>query len=772
MRIKEISTLVGAGILSLAAVLVLETGGSKHADAEALASLDFEDTSSLIEYSFPAPTAEPPAKPGEAAAAEPAPVEPVDTDPATAATDAASKLKEMLFDAAKGGDEEADSAPAAEPAEPALAEGSTPAPAGGAEPTPTGGASTPLAGIADPVEEPADGTSPVELPDATTPATGATPAPEGDLSDNFLKAVAAATDKATGDATAEAGAGEEGAAQPSIIEETPDGFWLKSAKLNDVFQHLAQLADMQYFHNTELEAPNFVVTGQLMNDDPINQMEELALMYGITIHQKGNTVYALNSAQLSQLPTEPFRYQLKYLRPKDIEQIKLILQPFLTPGSGIIEYETKTNTLIVMDNSRKLDALAIFLDQIDQPKQQIAIETRILRVSSSSRNRIGVDWNAVLGEGIEFSGASSLNALFNLPELDTVTQVLTATGTGTPLQVVKNNLNYDYTSDRTKTNNEANLVLNPLQLSAVLRALNAGGLAEQESSPTLIAEDNEEGLISIIDRIPIITSTISETSAGQNITEEVRYKIDEEDPAGNPSDTREVGVSVAVTPTILPDNTIRMSLRPRSAQVVDYVEGPTGNLYPRVNESTVTTTARVPNGHSLLIGGFYEEISSDKTNKVPVLGDIPAVNLLFKSTDTEKEHTSLVFIVTPKLYRPEITTENDITSHEIHESHILPSNHDYPDRRNPGFNHRPNMRNTVNNTFNRYEPDAPSNLLNPEHPYNRPESLPVHGKDYDREPQFAQGESPEVTVRPVGEGKKNGGLFGKMFGGNKKNQVP
>lgn len=751
MRIKEISTLVGAGILSLAAVLVLETGGSKPADTEVLASLDFEDTSSLIEYSFPAPTAEPPAKPEDATAAGEAPIEPVDTDPATAATDAASKLKEMLFDAAKGGGDTENAT------EEDAATGEAPA--------------TPLAGIADPLEEPADGTSPVELPDATATGTDAKRAAEGGLSDNFLKAVAAATDKATGDESTDATGTEEGA-QPSIIEETPDGFWLKSAKLNDVFQHLAQLADMQYFHNTELEAPNFVVTGQLMNDDPINQMEELALMYGITIHQKGNTVYALNSAQLSQLPTEPFRYQLKYLRPKDIEQIKLILQPFLTPGSGIIEYETKTNTLIVMDNARKLDALAIFLDQIDQPKQQIAIETRILRVSSSSRNRIGVDWNSVLGEGLEFSGASSLNALFNLPELDAVTQVLTATGSGTSLGVVKNNLNYSYSSDRNKTNNEANLVLNPLQLSAVLRALNAGGLAEQESSPTLIAEDNEEGLISIIDRIPIITSTISETSAGQNITEEVRYKIDESDPAGNPADTREVGVSVAVTPTILPDNTIRMALRPRSAQVVDYVEGPTGNLYPRVNESTVTTTARVPNGHSLLIGGFYEEISSDKANKVPILGDIPAVNLLFKSTDTEKEHTSLVFIVTPKLYRPEISMENDITSHEIHESHILPSNHEYPDPRNPGFNHRPNLRNTVNNTFKRYEPDAPSNLLNPEHPYNRPESLPVHGKDYSREPEFAQGDSPEVTVRPVGGGKKQGGLFGKMFGGNKKNQVP
>ena len=722
MRIKELSTLIGAGILALSAGLLLEKGSSGIPQSGTMAAADFEDTSSLIEYSLPAPTAEPPAK---------------DERKAEAGTES-----------------------------------------GTAEDSGTPN----IEGLTSPLEEPeTNEASPVDLPEsvATAPATPGTtepvaekPGTEPGLSDNFMKAVSAATAKVTDTVSGGGAPAADGAEQPSIIEETPNGFWLKSAKLNDVFQHLAQLANMQYFHNTEIDAPNFVVTGQLMNDDPVNQMEELALMYGITIHQKGNTVYALNTAQLSQLPTEPFRYQLKYLRPKDIEQIKLILQPFLTTGSGIIEFESKTNTLIVMDNSRKLDALAIFLDQIDQPKQQIAIETRILRITSSSRNRIGVDWNSVLGEGLEFSGASSLNALFNLPELDTVTQVLTATGSGSPLQVVKNNLSYDYSEDRNKTNNEANLVLNPMQLSAVLRALNAGGLAEQESSPTLIAEDNEEGLISIIDRIPIITSTISETTAGQNVTEEVRYKIDESDPAGNPTDTREVGVSVAVTPTILPDNTIRMSLRPRSAQVVDYVEGPSGNLYPRVNESTVTTTARVPNGHSLLIGGFYEEISSDKSNKVPGLGDLPAVGILFKSTDREKEHTSLVFIVTPKLYRPEIAAENDITSHEIHESHILPSNHDYPDPERPGFNHRSNLRNTLNNTFKQYEPDAPSSLLNPNHPYNRPESLPVHGKDEPSEPQFALGDAPEVTVRPVAEGRKNGGLLGKMFGGHKKSQAP
>jgi type II secretory pathway component GspD/PulD (secretin) len=744
MRIKELSTLVGAGVLSLAAVLILENDGPVNPGSELAPSPDFEDTSSLVEYSLPAPTAEPPAKPDESAAKE-------------------EKSDSVLVSV------------------------------GGAEPVviDVEEVTKSMAGLTEPPKDP--GTTeeiPLDLPGtatATVPSgTPSTEAPKeatgGSLSETFKKAVAAATEKVD-PATAPAAdgattSGKPGEEQPSIIEETADGFWLKSAKLNDVFQHLAQLGNFQYFHNTELEGPTFVVTGQLMDDDPLKQMEELALMYGITIHQKGNTVYALNSTQLSQLPTEPFRYQLKYLRPKDIEQIKLILQPFLTPGSGIIEYETKTNTLIVMDNARKLDALAVFLDQIDQPKQQIAIETRILRVTSNSKNQIGVDWSSVLGDnGLAINSATSLNALFNLPDIATAAQFISATDDGNTFTTSSVTADGEFRAAG-DSGGSGSTVLSPVQLTAVLRALEAGGLADQESSPTLIAEDNEEGLISIIDRIPIVTSTVTINDGSQNITEEVRYKIDEEDAAGDPTTTREVGVSVAVTPTILPDNTIRMTLRPRSAQVTEYITTASGNRFPRVNESSVTTTARVPNGHSLLIGGFYEESTQDVTNKVPILGDVPAVNLLFKSTTTEKKNTSLVFIITPKLYRPELALENDTMSHEIHESHVLPSNHDYPNRFKPGANYRSDLKNSLKNTFNQYEPDPPSNLLHPEHPYNRPQSLPSHSYPADRypadqEPQFAQsGEAPEVMVRPVGESKKGNGFFGKIFGGNKKSQVP
>ncbi len=721
MRIKEIGTVTAAGLISLAALAILQSQNASPVLLELTeankAHSDTPEYTRVTELSLPAPTAEPPTSEG-----------PVDeTDQAQiplnrAGTSSSTRVPDLK----------------------AVPEG---------DPVPE---RSELAEI--PESTPVDD-SPISPAEAAS-SNGNMTENDVNLRSRISEAIGAATGNSeTESATAPNEAAIEGEMLASVIEETSTGFWLREAKLNDVFQHLSQLGNYQYFHNSELEGPSFIVTGQLMDDDPIKQMEELALMYGVTIHTKGNTVYAFNSAQLTQLPTEPFRYQLKYLRPSDIEQIKMILQPFLTPGAGIIEYESKTNTLIVMDNSRRLDALALFIDEIDQPRQQVAIETRILRVTSGSRNQIGVDWSAVLGgTGLSFGASASLNSLFNLPELYEASSVLTTGAAGQSLDIVSNTTGA--TSTGGGSAGDGGLVLTPAQLQAVVRALNAGDLAQQESSPTLITEDNEQGLISIIDRIPIITATVSETTAGQNITEEVRYTIDTSDPVGDPSTTREVGVSVAVTPTILPDGTIRMSLRPRSAQIVDFIQGANGNSYPRVNESTVTTTARVPNGHSLLIGGFYEEIERDDSNKVPLLGDIPAVNILFKSSDRAKEHTSLVFIVTPKLYQPNIGTQNDSMSYEAHDSHVLPINHDYPDRLNPGSNHRSDYQNTKNNLFKRTHPDPPSNLLHPEHPFNRPEAVANHGKTNEQvaEPRFHG--KPSVSVRSVDTEEKRTGIFG------------
>lgn len=562
--------------------------------------------------------------------------------------------------------------------------------------------------------------------------------------------------------------GKEGEGS-GIIEETEGGYWLKDAPLNEVFQYLAQRSQLQYFYNTNLSGPDYLVTGQLVDAaDPVAQMEELGLMYEVTIYKQGNTVYALVPSQLSVLPNKPTSYQLHYLRPSDIDKIKVILQPFLTPGTGVVEYEEKTNTIVVFDNNEKNVAqLMALLEKIDQPKQQVAIETRILRVKSSARNRIGVDWSSVLGEGTALRASVSLNNLFNLPDLDTVSKVLT--------------LGAGETGTRNRNYSGSTLIFSPPQIQAVVRALNSGGLVQQESSPTLITEDNEEGIISVIDRIPIIVSTVSATTVGQNTTDTVRYKIDSDDPVGDPANTREIGVTVSVTPTILPDETIRMSLRPRSSQIIDFIESNSGNSYPRVNESSISTMARVPDGYSLLIGGFYEEVDSDDSKKVPILGDLPGANFLFKSDDKSKEHTSLVFIVTPTLYRPSSVAESEALEQELHDTHILPVNHDSPDPERPGFNYKPSLKNTFAGIFKSRRATPSPNPLVPrlKQQYQpRKESVvesPYQGSVYPQAesntpaprsatpaPTVATPPEPSAQASPVSSTKS--GFFKQLFG--------
>jgi type II secretory pathway component GspD/PulD (secretin) len=525
----------------------------------------------------------------------------------------------------------------------------------------SGDASAPPPGVeAGGGERPPELPAPSELPPpAEIPSPSDIPAPPGD--------------PAAPGSPAEAAPFAPLEQQKQEMQKSDEGFIIKDAGLNDIFQFLAKSAGRQYFHNTKIAGPDYLVTGHLNDGNPLQQMEELAFMYGLSLHTKGNTNYALTQAQLSQLPSTEFHYQLRYLRPTDMEQIKELIKPMLSPGTGIVNFEPKTNTIIIIDSAHRIEQARDLLHGIDKAKGQIIVETKILRVNSTAAERTGVNWSSSLGnDGTSLSLARDLNSVFGLPS-STRSELAGADGT--------------------------NLVLSPVQLSGVLRALAEGNLAKQVSNPTLITEDNEQSAISIIDRIPIITTTTTANTSGGNptVTEEVRYKIDSADKSidAAPDSHREIGISLVVTPTLLPDGTVRMKMRPRSAQIVEQITSITGNKYPRVTESMVETLARVPNGHSLIVGGFYGEAQSSAKTKVPLLGDLPALNFFFKSKESTKEHTSLVFIVTPKSYDPTSTLANRSASNRLSASTNIDCDHDWVDPYNPGPAHEPNLQRSV-----------------------------------------------------------------------------
>lgn len=474
-----------------------------------------------------------------------------------------------------------------------------------------------------------------------------------------------------------------GGAAGQEIQESEEGYLIKDAPINDIFQFLAKQAGRQYFHNAKLISPEYRVTGHLNDGNPLNQMEELAFMYGLTLYTKGNTIYALSQAQLGQLPSAEYNYQLRYLRPTDIEPIKALIQPMLTPGTGLVNFEPKTSTIIIVDTAHRIEQAKRLLEGIDRPKGQIVVETKILRVNSTAAERTGVNWSSSLGEtGTTLEVTRSLNSVFGIRSAwkDGEDSIPTSTGVGELFGASEN------------------LVLSPVQLRGVMRALAEGNFATQISNPTMITEDNEQGTISIIDRIPIITATVTQSNGVSNVSEEVRYKIgtDDKSISEDPEKHREIGISLVVTPTLLPDGTVRMRLRPRSAQIVEQITGQSGNVYPRVSESMIESLSRVPDGHSLVVGGFYGEVENKSNTKIPLLGDVPVINFFFKSKDTVKENSSLVFIVTPTSYDPASHGATRRVSSKVHNGTMLPQDHNWVDPEcNPGPAHEPNLKRGV-----------------------------------------------------------------------------
>lgn len=509
-----------------------------------------------------------------------------------------------------------------------------------------------------------DGAPPRTTPEGEMPAIEATPTPAPPPQLQEIPAI-----KPSQDPVPANGAFAPLEQQKRDAVQAADGYIIKDAGLNDIFQFLAKSAGRQYFHNVKIGGPEYLVTGHLNDGNPLQQMEELAFMYGLSLHIKGNTIYALTPAQLAQLPASEFHYQLKYLRPTDMEQIKALIQSVLTPGVGIVNFEPKTNTIIIIDSAHRIEQARTFLHSIDQAKGQIVVETKILRVNSRASQQTGINWESSLGtNGVPIGVTRDLASVFGLPS-------------------------------RTAATAGTNLILDPIQLTGLLRLLAEGKIAQQVSNPTLITEDNEQASISIIDRIPIITqtSTVGGSSGAAQITEEVRYKIGTDDKAitEDPENHREIGIAIVVTPTLLPDGTVRMKLRPRSAQIAEYIEGVTGNRYPRVTESMVESLARVPDGYSLVVGGFYGEVKNNNKTKIPGLGDIPIFNFFFKSKETANEQTSLVFIVTPKSYNPANGAANNRESSNIRRNSTLPTDHDWVDPYNPGPAHEPNLPRTL-----------------------------------------------------------------------------
>jgi type IV pilus assembly protein PilQ len=110
-------------------------------------------------------------------------------------------------------------------------------------------------------------------------------------------------------------------------------------------------------------------------------------------------------------------------------------------------------------------------------------------------------------------------------------------------------------------------------------------------------------------------------------------------------------LSLKVTPQITPDNRVILSITVSKDSVGELVSSATGGFVPSIDTREIITQVMVNDGQTVVLGGILETERRDAERKVPLLGDVPVLGRLFKTTTTSDNKDELLIFVTPKILR-------------------------------------------------------------------------------------------------------------------------
>jgi general secretion pathway protein D len=286
-----------------------------------------------------------------------------------------------------------------------------------------------------------------------------------------------------------------------------------------------------------------------------------------------------------------------------------------------IEVSKENNALVITAPPALQDVMKAVIRQLDVRRPQVIVEALIVEVNDDVINNLGVQWNSgVPGNNGVFAGSSTFADGTTTPAAPSLGPGLT--------------LGFYHSGD----------------LRGLIRALKSNASANLLSTPTIVALDNEPAQILVGSNVPFITG--QSTSAASSTS--------------NPFQTierKDIGVTLKVKPRINDDSSITMdvdqtveSIAPSNSKTADII----------TNKRNITTRVLIENDEVLVLGGLLENDVTDQQAKVPVLGDMPVVGRLFRSTNTEVTKKNLMVFIHPRILAS--TADARATSSERYEN--------------------------------------------------------------------------------------------------------
>jgi type IV pilus assembly protein PilQ len=299
---------------------------------------------------------------------------------------------------------------------------------------------------------------------------------------------------------------------------------------------------------------------------------------------------------------------------------------------GSVAIDDRTNTLLVQDTADRLQDVRRLVRTLDIPIRQVLIESRIVVVSDDFSRDLGVRFGGTAYRQNSTDGATVISGSGTGTDtmINSVIDNLGDNGTIFPIQLP--DLNNRYNVNVPIQNPAGRFSIAVLETEYLvdleLTALQAEGRGEIVSTPRVITANQKEARIEQGVEIPYQESA----SSGATTTQ-----------------FKKAVLSLTVTPQITPDNHVIMDLRVSKDNVGDLVASATGGFVPSIDTRAVETQVLVNDGQTVVLGGIYETERRDTVNKVPWLGDIPGLGVLFRSTQNVSNKAELLIFVTPRI---------------------------------------------------------------------------------------------------------------------------
>jgi general secretion pathway protein D len=303
----------------------------------------------------------------------------------------------------------------------------------------------------------------------------------------------------------------------------------------------------------------------------------------------------------------------------------------VSAGGATIAAEPSTNSLIITAPEPVYRNLRSVIDKLDVRRAQVYIESLIVEITAEDAAEFGFQWQSLLkGSGSTSTIGGTNYGSAGGANIGTVTAgglgALTGLGGGFNLGVVSNRAPISLPGGVTV----------PLNLIALVKALESRSNVNILSTPNLLTIDNEEAKIVIGQNVPFITGQFSNTGGNAG--------------AVSPFQTierKDVGITLKVKPQVSESGNIKMTIFQESSSLGS-TSRPEGVI---TNKREYSGTVYAEDGQMIVLGGLIEDRGSADDERVPGLGSIPIIGNLFRYDKRKRQKVNLLVFLRPIVIR-------------------------------------------------------------------------------------------------------------------------